>query len=73
MSKQPDDLKKHWNITGVAIPAGVLIGLGVGFLINNIAAGLFLGLGGGFLVMMIGMVAIAARMVFHAAKSNPKP
>ena len=56
MSKQSDDQKKHWNITGVAIPAGVLIGLGVGFLIDNIPAGIFLGLGGGFLVMMIGML-----------------
>ena len=56
MSKQSDVQKKHWNITGVAIPAGVLIGLGVGFLIDNIPAGLFLGLGGGFLVMMIGMM-----------------
>ncbi|MFC1987298.1 hypothetical protein ACFLVH_01975 [Chloroflexota bacterium] len=56
MPTQSDDLKKHWNITGVAIPAGALIGLGVGFLINNIAAGLFLGLGGGFLVMLIGML-----------------
>ena len=49
MSKQSDVQKKHWNITGVAIPAGVLIGLGVGFLIDNIPAGLFL-------VMMIGMM-----------------
>jgi len=40
----------------IAIPAGVLIGLGVGFLIDNIPAGIFLGLGGGFLVMMIGMM-----------------
>ena len=56
MSTQSDDLKKHWQITGVAIPAGVLTGLGVGFLINNISAGLFLGLGGGFLIMMIGML-----------------
>ena len=56
MPKQSDDQKKHWNITGVAVPAGVLTGLGVGFLINNIPAGLFLGLGGGFLVMMIGML-----------------
>jgi len=56
MSTQSDDLKKHWSITGVAIPAGVLTRLGVGFLINNIAAGLFLGLGGGFLAMMIGML-----------------
>ena len=38
MSTQSDDLKKHWSITGVAIPAGVLTGLGIGFLINNIAA-----------------------------------
>ncbi|MFC1904138.1 hypothetical protein ACFLXJ_06660 [Chloroflexota bacterium] len=61
MPTQSDDLKKHWSITGVAIPAGVLIGLGVGFLINNIAAGLFLGLGGGFLVMMIGMLILQIR------------
>ena len=56
MSAQSGDQKKHWNITGIAIPAGVLIGLGVGFLIDNIPAGIFLGLGGGFLVMMIGMM-----------------
>lgn len=61
MSRQPDDLKKQWNITGVAIPAGVLIGLGVGFLIDNIVAGLFIGLGGGFLAMMIGMVILHIR------------
>ena len=56
MSTQSEEQKKQWGITGVAIPAGVLTGLGVGFLINNIAAGLFIGLGGGFLVMMIGML-----------------
>jgi len=56
MSTQSEETKKQWSITGVAIPAGVLVGLGVGFLIDNIVAGLFLGLGGGFLVMMIGML-----------------
>jgi len=56
MSPQSEEQKKQWGITGVAIPAGVFIGLGIGFLIGNIAAGLFLGLGGGFLVMMIGML-----------------
>ena len=61
MSPQSEETKKQWGITGVAIPAGVLIGLGVGFLINNIAAGLFLGLGGGFLVMMIGMLILHIR------------
>ena len=61
MSTQSDDQKKHWNITGVAIPAGALIGLGVGFLIDNIPAGIFLGLGGGFLVMMIGMLILRVK------------
>jgi len=61
MSTQSEEQKKQWGITGVAIPAGVLTGLGVGFLINNIAAGLFLGLGGGFLVMMIGMLILQIR------------
>ncbi len=56
MSPQSEEQKKQWGITGVAIPAGVFIGLGIGFLIGNIAAGLFLGLGGGFLVMFIGML-----------------
>ena len=56
MPTQSEETKKQWGITGVAIPAGVLIGMGIGFLIDNIAAGLFLGLGGGFLVMFIGML-----------------
>ena len=61
MSTQSDDQKKHWNITGVAIPAGLFIGMGVGFLIGNITAGLFLGLGGGFLAMMIAMLILHIR------------
>ena len=61
MSTQSDDQKKHWNITGVAIPGGLFIGMGVGFLIDNITAGLFLGLGGGFLAMMIGMLILRIR------------
>ncbi len=56
MSTQSDDQKKQWNITGVAIPAGLFIGMGIGFLVDNITAGIFLGLGGGFLVMLIAML-----------------
>ena len=56
MSPQSEEQKKQWSITGVAIPAGILIGIGIGFLIGNITAGIFLGLGGGFLVMLIGML-----------------
>ena len=61
MSTQSDDQKKHWNITGVAIPAGLFIGMGVGFQIDNITAGIFLGLGGGFLAMLVGMLILQIR------------
>jgi hypothetical protein len=33
---------------GLFIPAGLFVGMGIGFLINNIAAGIFGGLGIGF-------------------------
>ena len=50
MSEQP---KKHKGVSGVAVPAGLFIGMGVGFWVGNITAGIFLGLGCGFLVMLI--------------------
>ncbi len=56
MSAQSEEQKKNWGIAGVAIPAGLFIGMGIGFLTGNITAGIFLGLGGGFLVMFIGML-----------------
>ena len=56
MSPQSEEQKKQWGIMGVAIPGGLLLGMGIGFLIGNVVAGLFIGLGGGFLVMMIGML-----------------
>jgi len=53
MSTQSEQPKKQKGVSGLAIPAGLLIGLGVGSLVGNIAAGIFLGLGGGFLIMLI--------------------
>jgi len=35
------------------IPAGLLTGMGIGFLVNNVPAGLFIGLGVGFALMAI--------------------
>ena len=32
------------------------MGMGFGFLVDNITAGIFIGLGSGFLAMMIGML-----------------
>jgi hypothetical protein len=45
--------KKEDDVGGIFVPAGLLIGLGVGFLYGNIPAGLFIGLGVGFALMAI--------------------
>ena len=39
----------------IFIPAGILIGMGVGFIVDNIPAGLFIGLGVGFLAYGISL------------------
>ena len=54
MSTQPEQPKKRKSgVTGLAIPAGLLIGIGVGFLVDDIPAGVMLGLGCGFLGLII--------------------
>lgn len=53
MSTQSEQPKKRKGVTGLAIPAGLFIGIGVGLLIDEVAAGTLLGLGGGFLIMII--------------------
>lgn len=51
------DKKKEMNSSaGLFIPAGLFIGFGIGFLINNIPAGMFMGLGAGFLMFGIAVV-----------------
>jgi hypothetical protein len=49
--KMPRNQKKddRKGAGSLFIPAGILIGFGVGFLIDNVPAGMFLGLGLGFL------------------------
>ncbi len=45
--------KKKEDISGLFIPAGVLIGLGVGMALEQTAAGTLIGLGLGFLAMAV--------------------
>ncbi|MFT4260846.1 MAG: hypothetical protein ACMXX9_00245 [Candidatus Woesearchaeota archaeon] len=40
--------KKRDDSAALFIPAGVLLGMGFGFLFDNLVAGLFIGLGIGF-------------------------
>jgi len=44
---------KERDVAGLFIPAGIFIGMGIGFLVDNIVAGLFIGLGGGFVLFAI--------------------
>lgn len=44
---------KKDSASGVFVPAGLLIGMGVGFLTGQLLPGLFVGLGSGLLVMAI--------------------
>jgi hypothetical protein len=41
------------DLRGLLIPAGVITGMGVGFLIDNVVAGMFIGLGTGFALLAL--------------------
>ncbi len=45
-------MKKN-SPNGVFVPAGLLIGMGVGFLTDQFLAGMFIGLGAGLLLMTV--------------------
>ena len=51
--KKKVDKKKKEDISGLFVPAGLLIGMGIGFMLENLVAWLFIGLGSGFLCMAI--------------------
>lgn len=47
------NVKKEKDAAGLFIPGGLLLGMGIGFLVGNIAAGMFVGLGLGFIAFAI--------------------
>jgi len=50
--KQKTKRKKN-DPEGIAIPAGLFVGMGIGFLTDNFVAWMFIGLGAGFLLLML--------------------
>lgn len=48
--------KKDKGFGGLLIPAGLFIGMGVGFVINQLVAAMFIGLGIGFLAFFLMLV-----------------
>lgn len=51
--EQQDQSRKGWEAAGVAVPAGLFIGMGVGWIFDEMLPGLFIGLGVGMLAMAI--------------------
>lgn len=49
-SKKNVDKEDH---SGLFIPGGIFIGMGIGFFTNQLVAGLFIGMGCGFIAMAI--------------------
>ena len=47
---------KKDDASGIFIPAGLFIGMGIGFLINELVAGMFIGLGVGFALMALAQI-----------------
>ena len=48
--------KEDKKLGGLLIPAGLFIGMGVGFFIDELVAGMFIGLGAGFLAFFIAAI-----------------
>lgn len=54
--KKGDKQRNHEKKPGgLFIPAGILLGMGFGFLIDDLVVGLFIGLGAGFLAFAISL------------------
>jgi len=55
-----EEKKSKWKTAGgLFIPAGLFIGMGIGWAMDHLIAGLFIGLGGGFL--LYGIATLMAR------------
>ena len=53
MTDNKKEKKKKNDVAALFIPAGALLGLGVGFVADQIVGGLFIGLGLGFIGMIV--------------------
>jgi hypothetical protein len=59
LNRENEKSKKGWETSGLFIPAGLFIGLGIGWALGYLVQGLLIGMGGGFLAMAI------ARLIFE--------
>jgi hypothetical protein len=53
LGNETEESRNRWAISGTFIPAGLFIGMGIGWALGYLVQGLFIGLGAGFLAMAI--------------------
>ena len=53
MTNETEETKKKWAVSGLFIPAGLFVGMGIGWALGYLVQGLFIGLGAGFIAMAI--------------------
>jgi len=53
LSNDTEESRRNWSISGLFIPAGLFIGMGIGWALGFLVQGLLIGLGVGFLAMAI--------------------
>ena len=53
MTDETKEPKKRKGVSGLFIPAGLFLGMGIGWTLGYLVPGLFIGLGAGFLAMAI--------------------
>ena len=53
MSDSSERRRRGWEVSGVFVPAGLLIGMGIGWVFDHMVPGLIIGLGAGFLAMAV--------------------
>jgi hypothetical protein len=51
MADETEESKRRWTAGGLFIPAGLFIGMGIGWALGYLVPGLFVGLGAGLLAM----------------------
>jgi len=53
LNNETEESKRRWESSGLFIPGGLFIGMGIGWALGYLVQGLFIGLGVGFLAMGI--------------------
>jgi hypothetical protein len=53
MTNEIEKTGSKWEASGLFVPAGLFIGMGIGWAFDYLVQGLLIGLGGGFLAMAL--------------------